>query len=116
MTTELKADAWMATALGDPTKVLERQTVAVRAPGPGEVRVKVSAFCVNFNDTDIVRGRWSVVPLQPPFIPGMEPMGVVESAGPGAEYLVGPAHRRHPGGRARRLCRVLASSMRRARC
>ncbi len=89
MTTELKADAWMATALGDPTKVLERQTVAVRAPGPGEVRVAVSAFCVNFNDTDIVRGRWSVVALQPPFIPGMEAMGVVESAGPGSEYLVG---------------------------
>jgi NADPH2:quinone reductase len=53
------------------------------------VRVEVSTFCVNFNDTDIVRGRWSVVPLQPPFTPGMEAMGVVESAGPGAEYLVG---------------------------
>jgi NADPH:quinone reductase len=89
MTTELKADAWVATSLGDPTKVLERQTVAVRAPGPGEVRVAVSAFCVNLNDTDIVRGRWTVVPLQPPFIPGMESMGVVESAGPGSEYLVG---------------------------
>jgi NADPH2:quinone reductase len=50
------ADAWVATALGDPTKVLERQRVEVRAPGPNEVRVKVSTFCVNFNDTDVVRG------------------------------------------------------------
>jgi NADPH:quinone reductase len=85
----LKADAWVATALGDPTAVLERQIVEVAPPGPGEVRVKVSTFCVNFNDTDIVRGRWSVVPLVPPFTPGMEAMGVVESAGPGAEYLLG---------------------------
>ena len=83
------ADAWVATALGDPTKVLERQRVAVRAPAAGEVRVKVSTFCVNFNDTDIVRGRWSTVPLKPPFTPGMEAMGVVESAGPGSEHLVG---------------------------
>ncbi len=79
----------MATSLGDPTQVLQRQIIEVRAPGPGEVRVQVSTFCVNFNDTDIVRGRWSVVPLQPPFIPGMEAMGVVESAGPGSEHLVG---------------------------
>jgi NADPH2:quinone reductase len=85
----ISSDAWVATALGDPTKVLQRQRVDVRPPGPGEVRVKVSTFCVNFNDTDIVRGRWSVVPLQPPFTPGMEAMGVVESAGPGSEYLVG---------------------------
>jgi NADPH:quinone reductase len=85
----IKADAWVATALGDPTKVLERQQVEVRPPGPGEVRVKVSTFCVNFNDTDIVRGKWSIVPLQPPFIPGMEAMGVVEAAGAGQEHLLG---------------------------
>ena len=85
----MTADAWVAIALGDPTKVLARQEIEVRPPGPGEVRVEVSAFCVNLNDTDIVRGRWSVVSVQPPFTPGMEAMGVVESAGPGAEYLVG---------------------------
>ena len=85
----IKADAWVATSLGDPTKVLERQQIEVRAPGPGEVRVKVSTFCVNFNDTDIVRGKWSIVPLQPPFVPGMEAMGVVEAAGAGQEHLLG---------------------------
>src|SRR5690242_15345832 len=89
MSDTMSADAWMATALGAPTAVLERRQVEVRAPGPGEVRVRVAAFCVNFNDTDIVRGRWATVPLQPPFVPGMESMGVVESAGPGAEYLLG---------------------------
>lgn len=85
----ISADAWVATELGDPVKVLARQTVEVRAPGPNEVRVAVRAFCLNFNDIDIIQGRYTTLPLQPPFIPGMEAVGVVESAGPGAEYLVG---------------------------
>ena len=61
MADTISANAWVATALGDPTKVLARRDVDVRAPVAGEVRVKVSTFCVNFNDTDIVRGRWSMV-------------------------------------------------------
>jgi NADPH:quinone reductase len=89
VTGTVNAEAWVAIALGDPSKVLERQSVEVRPPGPDEVRVEVSTFCVNLNDTDIVRGRWSVVSLEPPFVPGMEAMGVVESAGPGAEHLLG---------------------------
>lgn len=85
----ISANAWVATALGDPGKVLERQTVEVRAPGPNEVRVAVRAFCLNFNDIDIIKGRYTTLPLQPPFVPGMEAVGVVESAGPGSEHLVG---------------------------
>ncbi|WP_166904265.1 zinc-binding dehydrogenase [Mycobacterium sp. DL440] len=85
----ISAEAWVATALGEPTEVLERQTVEVRAPGPNEVRVAVRAFCLNFNDIDIIKGRYTTLPLQPPFVPGMEAVGVVESAGQGAEHLVG---------------------------
>lgn len=85
----IAADAWVATALGDPTKVLERQTIDVPAAGPNEVRVAVDAFCLNLNDIDIIRGRYTTLPLEPPFTPGMESVGVVESAGPGAEHLVG---------------------------
>ncbi|MBP2453020.1 zinc-binding dehydrogenase [Mycolicibacterium lutetiense] len=85
----ISAEAWVATALGEPTDVLERQTVEVRAPGPNEVRVAVRAFCLNFNDIDIIKGRYTTLPLQPPFVPGMESVGVVESAGLGAEHLVG---------------------------
>lgn len=85
----ISAEAWVATALGEPTEVLERQTVEVRAPGPNEVRVAVRAFCLNFNDIDIIKGRYTTLPLQPPFVPGMEAVGVVESAGLGAEHLVG---------------------------
>lgn len=85
----ISADAWVATELGDPVKVLARQRVEIAAPGPGEVRVAVRAFCLNFNDIDIIQGRYTTLPLQPPFVPGMETVGVVEAAGPGAEYLVG---------------------------
>jgi NADPH2:quinone reductase len=85
----ITADAWVATGLGDPTGVLERQLVEVPAPGPNEARVAVEAFCLNLNDIDIIRGRYTTLPLQPPFVPGMESVGVIESAGPGAEHLIG---------------------------
>ncbi|MCB0951066.1 MAG: NADPH:quinone oxidoreductase family protein, partial [Mycobacterium sp.] len=85
----ISADAWVAAELGDPVKVLERQSVEVRQPGPNEIRVAVRAFCLNFNDIDIIWGRYSTLPLQAPFVPGMEAVGVVESAGHGAEHLVG---------------------------
>lgn len=85
----IEADAWVATALGDPTAVLERRRVEVPAPGPNEARVAVEAFCLNLNDIDIIRGRYTTLPLEPPFVPGMESVGVIESAGAGAEHLVG---------------------------
>jgi NADPH2:quinone reductase len=53
------------------------------------VRVAVDAFCLNFNDIDIIRGKYQTLPLEPPFTPGMESVGVVERAGPGAEHLLG---------------------------
>jgi NADPH2:quinone reductase len=85
----IEADAWVATELGDPTAVLERRRIEVRPPEANEARVAVEAFCLNFNDIDIIRGRYTTLPLDPPFVPGMESVGVVESAGPGAEHLVG---------------------------
>ena len=88
-TEAIKCDAWVATDLGDPTAVLQRQQVEVPAPAPNEVRVAVEAFCLNFNDIDIIRGRYLTLPLPAPFVPGMESVGVVESAGAGSEHLLG---------------------------
>src|SRR5215471_11085851 len=85
----IEARAWVATAHGDPTAVLEPRTISVPAPGPNEVRVASRAFCLNFNDIDIIRGRYATLMLEPPFTPGMEAVGTVESAGPGAEHLLG---------------------------
>src|SRR5262245_60981500 len=85
----VEANAWVVTALGAPTEVMKQATISVPAPGPNEVRVAVDAFCLNLNDIDIIRGRYLTLPLEPPFTPGMESVGVVEAAGPGAEHLVG---------------------------
>lgn len=82
-------EAWVVTELGDPTEVMERQTVEVPAPEPNEIRVAVESFCLNWNDIDVIRGRYLTLPLEAPFVPGMESVGVVESAGLGAEQLVG---------------------------
>src|SRR6478672_2296741 len=59
------------------------------APGPGEVRIRVEATTLNFNDLDGIRGRYATVRVQPPYIPGMEVLGRVEAAGPAAEDWVG---------------------------
>ncbi len=85
----LTCDAWVVTKLGDPAAVLERQQVEVPAPGPNEIRVAVETFCLNFNDIDVIRGRYLTLPLEAPFVPGMESVGMVESAGAGAEHLLG---------------------------
>lgn len=85
----VEARAWVVTALGAPTEAMELQTVQVRAAEANEVRVAVDAFSLNLNDIDIIRGRYLTLPLEPPFTPGMEAVGVVESAGPGAEHLIG---------------------------
>ncbi len=85
----VKANAWVVTELGDPAKVMEQREVDVRDPDFNEVRVRVEAFCLNFNDIDIIRGRYLTLPLEPPFTPGMESVGVVEATGPGAEHLLG---------------------------
>ena len=77
-TAALTCDAWVATSLGDPTSVLQRQQVEVPAPGTNEARITVEAFCLNFNDVDGVRGRYRTV--RPPT----------------------PLHARHGGARRRR--------------
>ena len=76
------ADASVATALGDPTEVMERRQVEGPAPGTNEVRVAVEAFCLNFNDIDVICGRCLTLPLPTPFVPGMESVGadVLEQA------------------------------------
>ena len=52
------------------------------APGPGSVRVRVSASGVNFID---VYMRTGLYPRPTPFVLGLEGAGVVEAVGPAAE-------------------------------
>jgi NADPH2:quinone reductase len=51
-------------------------------PGPGEILVGVRAAGVNFPDSLVVRGEYQILP-EPPFSPGKEVAGIVESVGDG---------------------------------
>ena len=71
--------ALLCTELGDP-ELLNLSEVDMPNLGDDEVLVKVEAAGVNFPDALLVQGKYQIV-IDPPFIPGNEICGVVESAG-----------------------------------
>lgn len=64
-------------------EVLEAGTVEVAAPGPGEVRVRHTGIGVNFVDVYHRIGQLHGDGPHPPFVPGVQANGVVESVGEG---------------------------------
>ena len=74
-----KIKALLCTELGDP-ELLNVSEVDIPNLGDDEVLVKVEAAGVNFPDALLVQGKYQIV-IDPPFIPGNEICGVVESAG-----------------------------------
>ena len=81
--------ALQVTRHGQPGDVLAVRSLERPEPGPNEVRVKVSAASLNFNDIDRCRGNLVSVPTPPPFTLGMDVCGVVDAAGEGAEAWLG---------------------------
>ena len=81
--------AWVAQEFGAPNEVLRLDEVDAPEPGAGEVQIQVEAITINFNDIDGIRGRYRTVPIEPPYIPGMEVLGRVSAAGKGGEGLIG---------------------------
>ena len=51
------------------------------APGPGEVRIRISAAGLNYADLLVTTGKYQVK-HDPPFIPGFEAAGMIEALGP----------------------------------
>ncbi|MGP0029066.1 MAG: zinc-binding dehydrogenase [Acidimicrobiales bacterium] len=88
-TGSVAATAWVAAQLGAPTDALETGEIEVGPPGPSQVRVATETFCLDFNDIDTIRGRYGLLKLEPPFVPGMVAAGIVDAAGAGAESLLG---------------------------
>ncbi len=66
-------------ALGQELVMAE---VAVPAPGPGEVLLRVRACGLNFADTLMLAGRYQEKPALP-FAPGIEVCGTIAARGPG---------------------------------
>jgi len=65
-------------------EVLTPTEVEAPQPGPGEVRIEVTAAGVNFVD---VYHRTGLYPMPLPFIPGAEGAGRVVAVGPGVETV-----------------------------
>jgi NADPH2:quinone reductase len=74
---------------GRPRDVVEVLDVEVPEPGPGEVRVAVTAASINYGDIARCTGGVASVMGQPPFTLGMDMCGVVDAAGEGATEWVG---------------------------
>ncbi|UCF21636.1 MAG: NAD(P)H-quinone oxidoreductase [Gemmatimonadota bacterium] len=66
-------------------EALRVQTIPIRKPGRGEVRVRVHAAGVNRADLLQRRGLYPAPPGWPSEVPGLEYAGVVESVGEGVE-------------------------------
>ena len=63
-----------------PASSLTLETLDDPHPGPGEVKVRVKAFALNFFDTLIIEGKYQIRP-ELPFSPAAEFSGVVEAIG-----------------------------------
>ena len=80
--------AWRVTAAGEPIDVLEEATVPVTDPGPGQLRLRVSAAGIGLPDVLMCRGSYPLTPPLP-FTPGQDAAGVVTAVGEGVEREVG---------------------------
>lgn len=72
-----------------PSEALEIRQVDAPEPAPGQVRVRVGAASLNFNDIDRCHGRHTSVRPPLPFTLGMDVCGEVDAAGAGAEDWIG---------------------------
>lgn len=66
---------------------LTLQDVPSQQPGPGEVRLRVEAFALNWGDMDLMWDRYSFSFPELPARVGIEAAGIVDALGPGVEDL-----------------------------
>lgn len=72
-------------AFGDP-KALKVSEIAARAPGRGEVQLRMAGVGIGFFDGLLVKGEYQIKPPLP-FVPGSAIAGVVEVVGEGVTHL-----------------------------
>lgn len=89
----METRAFVVTADGESRY---RRDWPVAGPGPGEVRVEVSACGLNFADLLMIGGTYQDMP-EPPFVPGLEICGRVEAVGSGVKTFA-------PGDRIAAFC------------
>jgi len=72
-------------AFGDP-KALKVSEIPARAPGRGEVQIRMAGVGIGFFDGLLVKGEYQIKPPLP-FVPGSAIAGVVEAVGEGVSHL-----------------------------
>jgi NADPH2:quinone reductase len=81
--------AWQVVRYGAPSEALELTTLGPLIPGPDQIKVRVAASVLNYNEVDGCRGRYLTINPPIPYTLGMEFVGEVTAAGPGAEHWIG---------------------------
>lgn len=76
--------AWVVAETGRLPRITEKR---LGHPGPGEVRLRVTATGLNFADLLMIEGKYQDSPPVP-FVPGMEVAGVVEARGDDIEGVI----------------------------
>jgi alcohol dehydrogenase, propanol-preferring len=71
-----------AAVVTDFHSLLEIQDLPIPEPGPGEVLVRIETSGLCHTDIHAAHGDWPVKPT-PPFIPGHEGIGIIETLGAG---------------------------------
>jgi NADPH2:quinone reductase len=80
--------AWRVIKHGEPKAVMQLGEKAVPEPGPGEVRILVSAVALGLPDVFMCRGTYAFNP-EIPFTPGQEVVGIVTAVGEGVDIVAG---------------------------
>ena len=80
--------AWQVQATGEPIDVLHEVELALPEPGPGQLRIRVTAAGIGLPDVFMCRGTYPLTPPLP-FTPGQEAIGVVTAVGDGVDLAIG---------------------------
>jgi NADPH2:quinone reductase len=80
--------AWQVNGAGEPIDVLHSVRVGLPDPGPGQIRVRVTAAGIGLPDVLMCRGTYPLTPPLP-FTPGQEATGVVTAVGDGVTREIG---------------------------
>ncbi|HUP71984.1 MAG TPA: NADPH:quinone oxidoreductase family protein [Acidimicrobiales bacterium] len=80
--------AWQVQRHGAPRDALRLVEIDEPTPGPGEVRLRVSAAAIGMPDAFMCQSTYALTPPLP-FVPGQEVCGVVDAVGPDVDIALG---------------------------
>lgn len=80
--------AWQVQAAGEPMDVLQLVELEPPEPGPGQVRIRVTAAGIGLPDVFMCRGTYPLTPPLP-FTSGQEATGTVTAVGDGVDIPIG---------------------------